>query len=75
MKKAACKGSAKKKKNLTYDITVRGQDINVRGLNEIVLGLLWCDPSQLEKRSKHGFRGTSSGRKPLERVDCVRSDA
>ena len=38
MKKAACKGSAKKKKNLTYDITVRGQDINVRGLNEIVLG-------------------------------------
>ena len=37
MKKAACKGSAKKK-NLTYDITVRGQDINVRGLNEIVLG-------------------------------------
>ena len=50
--------------------TVRGQDINVRGLNGNVLGFLGCDPSQEEKRPKVAFRGTSAGRKPLERVDC-----
>ena len=31
-------GVSQKKVERTYDITVRGQDINVRGLNEIVLG-------------------------------------